>query len=93
MASTFAVSRSHLIYGLCLPLAVRLGYFLAEPLESGSIAIVVLVLSVISLALLMRWYLALFFLSGLTALIATVASAIGPKGYFLLNFFPADQAC
>jgi hypothetical protein len=56
MASTFVVSRSQLIYALCLPLAVLIGYFLAEPLESGSIAIVVLVLSVLCLPLLMRWY-------------------------------------
>src|SRR5580765_6825544 len=56
MASTFVVSRSQLIYALCLPLAVLIGYFLAEPLESGSIAIVVLVLSVLCLPLLMKWY-------------------------------------
>src|SRR5438876_11024139 len=41
MASTFVVSRSQLIYALCLPLAVLIGYFLAEPLESGSMAIVI----------------------------------------------------
>src|SRR6267378_2610402 len=56
MASTFVVSRSHIIYALCLPLAVLIGYFLAEPLESGSIAIVVFVLSVLCLPLLMKWY-------------------------------------
>ena len=56
MASTFVVSRSQLTYALCLPLAVLIGYFLAEPLESGSIAIVVFVLSVLSLPLLMKWY-------------------------------------
>src|SRR2546429_8862823 len=56
MASTFVVSRSQLIYALCLPLAVLIGYFLAEPLESGSIAIVVFVLSVLCLPLLMKWY-------------------------------------
>ena len=32
MASTFAVTRNHLIFGLCLPLAVLMGYVLAEPL-------------------------------------------------------------
>ena len=51
MASTFVVSRSQLIYALCLPLAVLIGYFLAEPLESGSIAIVVFVMSVLCLPL------------------------------------------
>ena len=37
MANTFAVSRNHLIFGLCLPLAMLLGYLLAEPLESSSL--------------------------------------------------------
>jgi hypothetical protein len=31
MPSSFAVSRSHLTVGLCLPLAVLLGYLLAAP--------------------------------------------------------------
>lgn len=56
MASTFTVSRNHLIYGLCLPLALLLGYLLAEPLESSSLAVVVLVLSVLLMPLLMKWY-------------------------------------
>ncbi|MDB6123736.1 MAG: O-Antigen ligase [Pedosphaera sp.] len=56
MANTFAVSRSHLIYGVCLPLAVLVGYLLASPLESSSIAVVVLVLSVLSIPILMRWH-------------------------------------
>ncbi len=56
MASTFAISRSHLIYGVCLPVAVVIGYLLAEPLESGSIAVVVLVMSILSIPLFMRWH-------------------------------------
>ena len=75
MASTFVVSRSQLIYALCLPLAVLIGYFLAEPLESGSIAIVVLVLSVLCLPLLIKWYHPLLIMSW-----NTVMSAIGLPG-------------
>lgn len=56
MANTFAVSRSHLIYGVCLPLAVLIGYLMAEPMESGSVAVVVLVISILSIPLLMRWH-------------------------------------
>lgn len=56
MANTFAVSRAHLIYGVCLPVAVVIGYLLAEPLESGSVAVVVLVLSILSIPLFMRWH-------------------------------------
>ena len=56
MASTFSVSRVQIIYSLCLPLAVLLGYFLADPMESGSMAVVLLVISVLSVPLLMKWY-------------------------------------
>src|SRR3954447_21249654 len=56
MANTFVVSRSQLIYGVCLPLAVLVGYLLASPFESGSVAVVVLVLTVLSIPILMRWH-------------------------------------
>src|SRR2546425_636943 len=39
MANTINIPRTHLIMGLCLPLAVLLGYFLAEPMESGGIGL------------------------------------------------------
>lgn len=41
---------------LCLPLAVLLGYFLAEPMESGSMAVIVLVMFVLAVPLLMKWH-------------------------------------
>ena len=63
MANTAVISKSHLIYGVCLPLAVLIGYLLAEPLESGSIAVVVLVLSVLSIPVLMRWHHAILIFS------------------------------
>lgn len=63
MANTFVVSRNHLIFGLCLPLAVLLGYLLADPLESSSLAIVVMVLSVLVVPLLMSWHHPLLILS------------------------------
>src|SRR5436309_14676716 len=56
MANTFVVSRNHLIFGLCLPLAVLLGYLLAEPMDSSSLAVVVMVLAVVSVPVLMRWH-------------------------------------
>lgn len=56
MANTFAVSRSHLIYGVCLPLAVLIGYLLAEPQDSGSKAVVTLVMCVLCVPLVMRWH-------------------------------------
>ena len=56
MANTFVVSRAHLIYGVCLPLAVLIGYVLAEPQDSGSMAVITLVLCVLSVPLVMRWH-------------------------------------
>jgi hypothetical protein len=56
MANTFAVSRAQLIYAVCLPLAVLLGYILADPMDLQGLAVVVLVFSVLAVPLLMRWY-------------------------------------
>jgi len=56
MANSFAATRAQLIFALCLPLAVLLGYLLAEPLDLGSLAIVVLVLGVLSVPVLMHCY-------------------------------------
>jgi hypothetical protein len=54
--ATINIPKTHLIMGLSLPLAVLLGYFLSEPLELGSMAVVLAVLAVLTVPLLMRWY-------------------------------------
>jgi hypothetical protein len=56
MANTINIPKTHLIMGLSLPLAVLLGYFIAEPLELGSMAVVLFVLVALSVPLMMRWY-------------------------------------
>jgi hypothetical protein len=56
MANTFVASRIQLIYALCLPLAVLLGYFLADPADPSSILIVFMVVALLSLPLLMTWH-------------------------------------
>lgn len=56
MASTFAVTRKHLIFGLCLPLAVLLGYLLAEPYASSSLSILVIFFAILIVPIMMRWY-------------------------------------
>src|ERR1019366_2940205 len=56
MANTINIPKTHLIMGLSLPLAVLLGYFVAEPMELGSLAVVVLVLVVLAIPLMMKWY-------------------------------------
>jgi len=57
MANTaIKIPRAHLIMALCLPLAVLLGYFLAEPMESGSMAVIVFVMFVLAVPVLMKWH-------------------------------------
>src|SRR6266481_435165 len=49
--------------GLCLPLAVMLGYLLAEPLDSASLGVLVFVLVILGVPLLMKWHHPLLILS------------------------------
>jgi hypothetical protein len=63
MANTINFPRSHLIMGLCLPLAVLLGYLLAEPLDSASLGVIVFVLIILGVPLLMKWHHPLLILS------------------------------
>jgi len=54
--TTINIPKAHLIMGLCLPLAVLIGYLLAEPLESGSLAVVIFVFSVLAVPILLKWH-------------------------------------
>lgn len=56
MASTFAVTRNHLIFGVCLPFAVLLGYLLADVNDPVSRVVVATAIGGLSFPLLMRWY-------------------------------------
>jgi len=49
--------------GLCLPLAVLLGYFVAQPLDSVSIGVVFMVLALLCVPLFMKWHHLLLVLS------------------------------
>lgn len=56
MADSFAVARNRLIWGLCLPLAILLGYLLAEPLEASTQLVLVLLFGVLCVPLWLRWH-------------------------------------
>jgi hypothetical protein len=56
MSNASALFRSLLVYGLCLPLAVILGYLLAEPLSSATFITVVTVFVVLAIPPLLRWH-------------------------------------
>jgi len=53
---SITIPKAHLIMALCLPLAVLLGYMLAEPMDGGTFAVVTLVLVVLAMPLLMKWH-------------------------------------
>src|ERR1044072_6130980 len=59
MATTLRIPKAQIILMLVLPLAVILGYFLANPLDQSSMSVVGLVLVALVLPLVMQWYHAL----------------------------------
>lgn len=63
MASAFAVTRNHLIFGLCLPLAVLLGYMLADIDDPASRLVILVALAILGVPVLMRWHHPLLILS------------------------------
>jgi hypothetical protein len=63
MNNAATIIRSLIIYGLCLPLAVYLGYILAMPMDRTSFAVVVVVLALPLIPILMRWHHLLLILS------------------------------
>ena len=56
MTNAPALFRSLLVYGICLPLAVVLGYLLATPLDFTSLGMVVIVFAVLAVPVLLRWH-------------------------------------
>jgi len=63
MANTINIPKSHLIMGLCLPLAVLLGYQLAEPFDSATVGVVIFVLVILLVPIMMKWHHPLLILS------------------------------
>ena len=56
MTNASVVSRGQLIAALCLALALVVGYLLADPMDSTGLAMLVLVVSFLSIPILMRWH-------------------------------------
>ena len=85
MARTINVPRGHLILGICIPLAVLLGYLLAEPMDSGSIAVMILVVSTLIVPVLMNWHYQLLVLAW-NLQMAIVFIPAAPPLWFVLAF-------
>jgi hypothetical protein len=56
MSNDAAVIRSLIVYAICIPLAIILGYLVTDPLDQTSDAIFATVLMLLMLPLLFRWY-------------------------------------
>lgn len=56
MTNTLSIIRALLIYGLCLPLAVYLGYLLAMPLDRGSLMFLAFAILLPLIPILLRWH-------------------------------------
>jgi hypothetical protein len=63
MSNAFALFRSLVIYGVCLPLAIFIGYLLATPYDTASISVVGLLLILMTVPIFLRWHYPLLILS------------------------------
>jgi len=72
MANTFVASRAHIIWGICLPLAILVGYLLADPVDQGSLAVFVLLAAVLSVPLVLKWHHTLLVLTWNAAIVPFV---------------------
>jgi len=78
MATIFNQSRTQILLGFCLPLAVLVGFFLAEPLQFSSIAVLMMLLAVLVSPLLFRWHHPLLVASWNAAIILTFLPGAPP---------------
>jgi O-antigen ligase len=56
MTNAVTIIRSLVVYGLCIPLAIFLGYLLALPMDMGSMLVVVVALALPLVPVLLRWH-------------------------------------
>src|SRR6476469_1213207 len=56
MINNSALARSMVIYAICLPLAIFLGYLITDPLDRTTDITLTVVLFLLVLPLLLRWY-------------------------------------
>lgn len=56
MNNAAAIIRSLIIYGLCLPLAIYLGYLMAQPWGRGDYAFILLVVCLPLIPILLKWH-------------------------------------
>src|ERR1051325_2762136 len=56
MTTGIPILRALVIYGICVPLAVMVGYLLANPIDWGSLMFLLAVLVILSIPFLLKWH-------------------------------------
>jgi hypothetical protein len=54
--TSFTVTRTQLMWAICLPLAVILGYLLADPITNGTLAVLVMLGTILCVPIILRWH-------------------------------------
>src|SRR5215813_5214801 len=85
MTNDIAVIRSMLIYAICLPLAIFLGYLIAGPIDITAASVFGLVLFLFMLPFLFRWYHAWLIAVWNMAMVLYVLPGT-PMGWMLMAF-------
>src|SRR5436305_1819582 len=56
MSNSFALPKSLIIFGICIPLALLVGYLLATPTDFMSFGVVGIIILVLCIPLFLRWH-------------------------------------
>src|SRR5580700_7551383 len=56
MTNAFSLFRALIVYSICIPLAIVVGYLLATPLDMGSFIPVAIFLCLLMVPLVLRWH-------------------------------------
>jgi hypothetical protein len=72
-----------LVFGICVPLAVFIGYLLATPLEATSMVFVVMTLFLLLLPILLKWHHEALIITWNLALVAFFVPGSPPVGYLV----------
>ena len=56
MIGSATVSRPHVIFGFCLPIAILVGYILAEPAEVSSFVCLAVILGIVCIPMVIKWH-------------------------------------
>lgn len=85
MTDPRSVVRGLIVYGLCLPVAIVLGYMLANPLSYESLFIVGLILTILLFPIMLRWHQPMLLLFWNTSAVIFFVRGHPPVRYALIG--------